>query len=113
MIAFGCFNDEGSYFSESIRGIDFIYCCIYTISAIYPAPQLLFLNTIGLFRPLRILTIFSTFEEEKTALFKSISHIFSILSVLIMFWFIFAIFGVKIYRGKMAYCNEEMEFYVT
>lgn len=38
MIAFGCFNDSGSYFGDYIRGIDFIYCCNYNISTLYPVP---------------------------------------------------------------------------
>ena len=30
-----------------------------------------------------------------------------------MFWFIFAIFGVHLFRGKMAYCNDKMNFNIT
>jgi hypothetical protein len=35
MIAFGCVYNKGAYFSDSLRGIDFLYCCIYNITLFY------------------------------------------------------------------------------
>jgi hypothetical protein len=30
-----------------------------------------------------------------------------------LFWFIFAIFGVVMYKGKLNYCQDPMEFHIT
>jgi hypothetical protein len=38
MIAFGCFHEDGTYFNDYFRGIDFIYCIIHLVCNIYPYP---------------------------------------------------------------------------
>lgn len=112
MTAFGCFFNKGAYFTDSLRGIDFVYCCAQLITTFYSPAQLNVLDYLGYLRPLRILTMFNTFKEERTALYESISDIFNILFVMILFWFVFAIFGIYIYRGKLNYCHHIVNFNV-
>lgn len=33
--------------------------------------------------------------------------------MVLLFWFIFAIFGMTIYRGKMGYCGEAINYEVS
>mgnify|MGYP001807801043 CR=1 FL=1 len=44
---------------------------------------------------------------------KSLGDIISIFYVILLFWFIFAIFGMTIYRGKMGYCGEATNYGVS
>jgi Ion transport protein len=50
---------------------------------------------------------------ERSALYNSMPDLLNVLVVISLCWFVFAIFGVRLYKGKMGYCEEPMEFHVS
>lgn len=114
IIAFGAYEDTGSYLHNLWRSIDFVYVSMYFIlKAPIDIPQLDFILLLKYFRPLKLLSQLNYFQFERDALQKSVWDIISILFVLFMFWFIFAIFGMNIYKGKMGFCETHMNFNVN
>jgi len=60
-----------------------------------------------------MLNMFPSIYGIKNAMAMSLKEILNILGVLILVWLIFAIFGLNLYRNKLGFCNDQMNFNVT
>lgn len=122
-IAFGMISKENSYLNDLWKTCDFIFVSAYlihqTLNVNYP--QILFLLNLKYkqydhayscrnFRIMKFLSIIDTFEKEKNAIYQSLSDILNISFVLLIFWFVFGIFGITLYKGKMGFCEHELNF---
>lgn len=56
--------------------------------------------------------MFQGLAEIKDAISQSLSDILSVLIILLSVWLIFAIFGITLYRNRLGFCEDKMEFYV-
>lgn len=60
-----------------------------------------------------MLNMFPSIYGIKNALVMSIKEILNILGVLLLVWLIFAIFGMNLYRNKLGFCEDQMNFKVS
>lgn len=53
------------------------------------------------------------FINERGAIMNSLTDILATFYVVLLFWFIFAIFGMTIFKDKMGYCDNYFNYGVS
>lgn len=61
-------------------------------------------------RPLKVTSTFGFFINERGAIMKSLGDILKIFYVILLFWFVFAIFGMAIYKNRLGYCDNYFNY---
>ncbi|CAD8190379.1 unnamed protein product [Paramecium pentaurelia] len=112
IITYGLLSEDG-YFKSIWVFIDFVYVICYFIHLTTYHEALEWILFLGYLRPLKVTSTYGFFINERGAIMKSLGDIISIFYVVLLFWFIFAIFGMTIYRGKMGYCGEATNYGIS
>ncbi|CAD8187842.1 unnamed protein product [Paramecium octaurelia] len=112
IITYGLLSEDG-YFNSIWVFIDFFYIICYFLHIATQHEALEWMLFLGYLRPLKVTSTYGFFINERGAIMKSLGDIISIFYVVLLFWFIFAIFGMTIYRGKMGYCGEATNYGVS
>ena len=86
------------YFTNPWYWLDFITITFSVVS--FFQPQLKFLRVLRALRPLRIISRWEGMRIVVNSLVFSIPAIFNVFLVCLMFWLIFAIAGVQLFKGK-------------
>lgn len=101
VIAFGfLFNGPGSYLREGWNIIDF-FIAIASLAAAF----IKVIRLIKVLRPLRMVSRYQGLQLSIKALIRSIPNIFNVMLIASIFFFIFGIICVSLYKGKFYDCK--------
>jgi hypothetical protein len=103
-------NGPKSYMKSFWHILDFLIVLVSIFSLIDLPVKITFLKIIRMARLLRPLKIISKNENLKmsiNALVVSLPAIASLMVIVLLFMFIFAIMGVSLFKGKSYYCDTE------
>ena len=106
---FAC-NGPKSYIRSFWHVLDFFIVLVSIIGLVNLGSKITFLKIIRMARLLRPLKIISKNENLKmsiNALVVSIPAIASLMVIVLLFMFIFAIMGVSLFKGKSFYCDTD------
>ncbi|CAK58588.1 unnamed protein product (macronuclear) [Paramecium tetraurelia] len=109
IITYGAIAQDG-YFSSIWVSIDFAYVVTYFLYLASNHSALKWILYLGYLRPLKVTSTYGFFVNERGAIMKSFSDILRIFYVILLFWFIFAIFGMTIYKDKLGYCDSYFNY---
>ncbi|CAD8059210.1 unnamed protein product [Paramecium sonneborni] len=109
IITYGAIAQDG-YFSSIWVSIDFVYVVSYFLYLASNHTALKWILYLGYLRPLKVTSTYGFFVNERGAIMKSFSDILRIFYVILLFWFIFAIFGMTIYKDKLGYCDSYFNY---
>ncbi|CAD8144325.1 unnamed protein product [Paramecium octaurelia] len=109
IITYGAIAQDG-YFSSIWVSIDFVYVVTYFLYLASNHSALKWILYLGYLRPLKVASTYGFFVNERGAIMKSFSDILRIFYVILLFWFIFAIFGMTIYKDKLGYCDSYFNY---
>ncbi|CAD8144212.1 unnamed protein product [Paramecium pentaurelia] len=109
IITYGAIAQDG-YFSSIWVSIDFVYVVTYFLYLASNHSALKWILYLGYLRPLKVTSTYGFFVNERGAIMKSFSDILRIFYVILLFWFIFAIFGMTIYKDKLGYCDSYFNY---
>lgn len=113
IVAFGLCLDKGAFTNELWRAVDFIYVIAFIVNIWVEFQLFYYISFIKYLRPMRFVNMFKSLKELNEALARSMKDFLNIMIVELMVWFIFAIFGVIIYKNKLQYCEYPLNFYVN
>ncbi|CAD8056227.1 unnamed protein product [Paramecium sonneborni] len=109
IITYGSIAQDG-YFSSIWVSIDFVYVISYFLYLASNHTALKWVLYLGYLRPLKVTSTYGFFVNERGAIMKSFSDILRIFYVILLFWFIFAIFGMSIYKDKLGFCDSYFNY---
>ena len=101
-------NGNKSYLKDSWHVIDFVIVCFSLIELVPGSGDLSFfkiIRLVRLFRPLRIISKNENLKLSIQALIVSLPAIGSLMIIVSLIMFIFAIIAVNLLKGKSFYCN--------
>ena len=108
MIAYGVFptNDLGqdAYFRCSWNRIDFFVVVSSATSLIWTDVEIL--RAFRSLRAIRLLLIVPTVRATVTALLMSLPQMMNILCFCVFVWFVFAVLGVQLLKGRLGMCDD-------
>lgn len=108
-ISMGLIWGKHCYLRNAWNILDFIVVCVSLIDLLNLGSGLKSLKTLRMIRALRPLRVISRNENLKlvvNTLFKSIPELVNLLIVGILFFLIFALFGVGYFKGSFFLCTE-------
>nr|CAB3264197.1 sodium leak channel non-selective protein [Phallusia mammillata] len=97
------FKDLGGFLDVAIFLVSFTFVCTLSTST-EPASQ--FLMVLRCLRPLRIFKLVPQIRNVVVELFRGFKEIVMVGILLVALVFVFASFGVQLYGGKLAACND-------
>lgn len=109
IITYGVICKE-TYFDSIWVVLDFIYVVCYFLYLITDHIVLKWILLLSYLRPLKVTSTFGFFINERGAIMKSLGDILKIFYVILLFWFVFAIFGMAIYKDRLGYCNNYFNY---
>lgn len=60
-----------------------------------------------------MINMFESVQGIKNAMFLSLAQILNVFGVLILIFSVFVIYGIHLFREKMGFCENLMNFYVS
>ena len=104
IVAFGLVAHENAYLRNPWNVLD---ACVVTSSILVLAissKEAEFLRVLRSMRPLRVVSRSGGMKVVVGALLHSIPPMGNVLLVCLLFWFIFGILGVQVFKGKLYRC---------
>ncbi len=103
-----------SYFRDQWNIVDFLVVVVFYVTTCTPsAAQYSFLRTVRAFRALRPIKLISKHAGIKhvvNCILMSVPPALNVLLVCALFFLVFAIVAVELFRGKFARCNTSQEW---
>eukprot|EP00004_Rigifila_ramosa_P019174 TRINITY_DN4846_c0_g1_i3.p1 TRINITY_DN4846_c0_g1~~TRINITY_DN4846_c0_g1_i3.p1 ORF type:complete len:1566 (-),score=403.70 TRINITY_DN4846_c0_g1_i3:850-5007(-) len=109
MIANGLLLGKGAYFRSGWNAFDCFVVAISFVSIFADGQFSVFraFRALRALRPLRVIKRAPALQLVTRALFKSIPSVGNVCLIASLFWVIFGILGLQLFRGKIGYCNDE------
>jgi hypothetical protein len=111
LVCYGLVLHEGAYLRNSWNVLDFVVVVASVTNLAASALDIGWLKTLRVLRALRPLRMVSRNEGMKiicNALLLSIRSIANVGVVLAFAWFMFALMGVQLFKGKLYHCNDPL-----
>ena len=108
IITLGLILHKGSYLRSSWNILDIVLVSLGITALLYNLSALKSLRTLRVlraFRPLRVISRNPGMKIIVETLFASIPIVFNVLTVVLLFFFIFALVGVNFMKGALYYCK--------
>ena len=100
---------SNAYLKDPWNVLDFCVVCASVFSRVLPGDAFQFVKSFRVLRALRPLRVIQRVPELKmvvNSLFKAIPIIANVIVLLAMFWLIFGILGVQLFKGKFYSCTD-------
>jgi hypothetical protein len=109
IVAFGFVLHKGSYLRDGWNILDFLIVIIslFAVANIGPGKSLRALRTIRVLRPLRMVKRMKELKLVVDALLNSVSAIGNVMIICFLFFLIFAILGVNLFKGYLHACGGD------
>jgi len=113
IISMGFIIGDNTYLKDSWNILDFVIVCSSILNWFFDyffKKSFTFMRGFRALRALRPLRMISKDEGMKTivnSLLKAIPSLFNVALINILFFVVFGILGVQIFKGQIGYCNDE------
>eukprot|EP00899_Mesostigma_viride_P021429 jgi/Mesvir1/29288/Mv01554-RA.1 len=111
IIAWGAILNKGAYLRSKWNVSDLTISVASLLPRVIPGSQDLSwvrgVRTLRVMRPLRLVTRVPELRVVVNALIQSLSSLWDVVVVALLFWLIFGILGMQLFMGKMHYCTDE------
>eukprot|EP00899_Mesostigma_viride_P006366 jgi/Mesvir1/15730/Mv03304-RA.1 len=111
IVAWGAILNKGAYLRSKWNVSDLIIAVASLLPRVIPGGQdvswVRAVRTLRVMRPLRLVTRVPELRVVVNALIRSMSSLWNVVVVALLFWLIFGILGMQLFMGKMHYCTDE------
>ena len=109
VISLGFIAHKGSYMRSGWNVLDFLIVAIsfMALGGVGPGKSLRALRTVRVLRPLRMVKRLPELQLVVNALINSVPAVANVLLICFLFFLIFAILGVNLFKGKLYACGGD------
>ena len=105
IISFGLIQTDDGYLRDKWNWIDIAAIVFGTLDLF--VGNLAFLKVVRAFRAFRVIRRVEGMRVVSVALFQSLKPVANVCAVAALFFFVFGIVGVQLYRGRFNQCSDE------
>ena len=112
IISLGFFLHEGSYLRDGWNVLDFFIVVIsfLALANVGPGKALRAMRTVRVLRPLRMVNRMPELQLVVNALMNSVPAVANVLLICFLFFLIFAILGVNLFKGQLYACGGDASY---
>eukprot|EP00899_Mesostigma_viride_P006469 jgi/Mesvir1/15823/Mv03377-RA.1 len=109
-IAWGGFLTPGSYLRSGWNVMDLVIVVAAIVPMLLSSRNVRWvcaMRTLRVLRPLRLLTRVPELQVVTNALIRSLSSLWNVVIVAVLFWLIFGLLGMQLFAGRFYYCSDD------
>eukprot|EP00760_Papus_ankaliazontas_P006722 PhM_4_TR13151/c0_g1_i1/m.24910 len=102
LLVFGVVFPPGAYFRRAWNVLDFVIIVASLVGIFVPSSEALWLNAL---RPLRFASHSTEMRLLVNSLMRSLPPLGGVASISLLFWLLFAVLGVQLFKGSFGDCS--------